>query len=228
MYYNNSMKWNMLQHYNKYQNNQDLKSATEWIWYIAIYLSLPSGSDISRYILNCERLRYIYGLPINLRYIYKRVSSLVCKLQYSKLKRQRASLLILNIMTQLNQTNKEVESHPLPISDEVDWQGCRLMCWSLVESYSALQLSSFSDLHHGHHNQLEVTLPQQIHKYNYLEVEVDIRSTNTIKHHKKIIRSDCLLTDLCIVIWISVFIFPNPSYREIQYSDVLPPLQSWE
>ena len=80
-------------------------------------------------------------------------------LSYTKLKRQRPSLLILNIMTQLNQTNKEVESHPLPISDEVDWQGCRLMCWSLVESYSALQLSSFSDLHHGHHNQLEVTLP---------------------------------------------------------------------
>ena len=205
----------MLQHYKKYQNNQELNSFTEWVRYIAIYFNLPSDYDIC------------YGLPINLQYIYKRVSSLVCKLQYSKLKRQRPSLLILNIMTQLNQTNKEVESHPLPISDEVDWQGCRLMCWSLVESYSALQLSSFSDLHHGHHIQLEVTLPQQIHKYNYLEVELAIRSTNTIKHHKKIIRSDCL-TDLCIVIWISVFIFPNPSYREIQYSDVLPPLQSWE
>ena len=187
-----------------------------------------SGDQNSNFIFEQHKKRICLGLSLGCgsaahwssgqRYI---------GLSYTKLKRQRPSLLILNIMTQLNQTNKEVESHPLPISDEVDWQGCRLMCWSLVESYSALQLSSFSDLHHGHHNQLEVTLPQQIHKYNYLEVEVAIRSTNTIKHHKKIIRSDCL-TDLCIVIWIFVFIFPNPSYREIQYSDVLPPLQSWE
>ena len=76
MYYNNSMKWNMLQHYNKYQNNQDFNSVTKWIRYIAKYLSLPSGSDISRYILNCRAIA-IYGLLINLRYIYKRVSSLV-------------------------------------------------------------------------------------------------------------------------------------------------------
>ena len=41
-----------------------------------IYLSLPSESDILRYILTC-RASAIYGLPINLRYIYKRVSSLV-------------------------------------------------------------------------------------------------------------------------------------------------------
>ena len=76
MYYNNSMKWNMLQHCNKYQNNHDLNSVTEWVRYIAIYLSLPSGSDISQYILTCQAIA-IYGLPINLRYIYKRVSSLV-------------------------------------------------------------------------------------------------------------------------------------------------------
>ena len=76
MYYNNSMTWNMLQHCDKYQNNQDLNSVTEWVWYIAIYLSLPSGSDISRYILPC-RASTIHGLPINLRYIYKRVSSLI-------------------------------------------------------------------------------------------------------------------------------------------------------
>ena len=46
MYYNNSMKWNMLQHYNKYQNNQNLNSVTEWVRYIAIYFNLPSDYDI--------------------------------------------------------------------------------------------------------------------------------------------------------------------------------------
>ena len=69
----------MLQHYNKYQNNQDLNSVTEWVQYIAIYLSMPSGSDSSRYILTCRAIA-IYGLPINLRYIYKRVSSLIATL----------------------------------------------------------------------------------------------------------------------------------------------------
>ena len=41
-----------------------------------MYLSLPSGSNISRYILTC-RASTKHGLSINLRYIYKRVSSLV-------------------------------------------------------------------------------------------------------------------------------------------------------
>ena len=66
----------MLQHCKKCLNNQDLNSVTEWVRYILIYLSLPSGSDILRYILNCRAIA-IYGLPINLRYIYKRVSSLL-------------------------------------------------------------------------------------------------------------------------------------------------------
>ena len=51
----------MLQNYNKYQNNPNLKSAD--IRYSSIYLNL-SGSDILRYIA-------INDLPINLRYIYK-------------------------------------------------------------------------------------------------------------------------------------------------------------
>ena len=59
MYNNNSTLWNMLQHSNKYQNDKGLKSATEWIRKIAIYLNLPSGSDISRYSLTCERVRYM-------------------------------------------------------------------------------------------------------------------------------------------------------------------------
>ena len=54
----------MLQHYNKYENNQDHKSATAL-----------NGSDILQYISTC-RASAIYGLPINLRYIYKRVSAL--------------------------------------------------------------------------------------------------------------------------------------------------------
>ena len=36
---------------------------------------LPSASDILRYILSCRTIA-IYDLPINLRYIYKRVSPL--------------------------------------------------------------------------------------------------------------------------------------------------------
>ena len=51
-----------MQHCNKYQNNQDL--------------SLPSGSDILPIYWSC-RASAIYDLPINLRYIYKRVSPLV-------------------------------------------------------------------------------------------------------------------------------------------------------
>ena len=39
-------------------------------------LSLPNVTDISRYIQAC-RASTIYGLPINLRYIYKRVWALV-------------------------------------------------------------------------------------------------------------------------------------------------------
>ena len=76
MYNNYSTLWNILQHNIKYQNDKGLKSATEWIRKIAIYLNLPSGSDIPRYILTCRAIA-IYGLPINLRYFYKRVSSLL-------------------------------------------------------------------------------------------------------------------------------------------------------
>ena len=54
MYYNNSMKWNMLQHYNKYQKSRyslplwmdpiycDIFGPPKWIWYIVIYFNLPS------------------------------------------------------------------------------------------------------------------------------------------------------------------------------------------
>ena len=51
-----------MQHCNKYQNNQDL--------------SLPSGSDILPIYWSC-RANAIYELPINLRYIHKRVPALV-------------------------------------------------------------------------------------------------------------------------------------------------------
>ena len=51
-----------MQHCNIYQNNQDL--------------SLPSGSDILPIYWSC-RASAIYDLPINLRYIHKRVPSLV-------------------------------------------------------------------------------------------------------------------------------------------------------
>ena len=43
-------------------------------------LSLPSGSDILRYICICQASA-IYGLPINLLHIYKRVSSLLTMLK---------------------------------------------------------------------------------------------------------------------------------------------------
>ena len=39
------------------------------------YFVLPSAFDILRYILSCQAIA-IYDLPINLRYIYKRVSPL--------------------------------------------------------------------------------------------------------------------------------------------------------
>ena len=51
-----------MQHCNKYQNNQDL--------------SLPSGSNILPIYQSC-RASAIYDLPINLRYIHKRVPALV-------------------------------------------------------------------------------------------------------------------------------------------------------
>ena len=41
-----------------------------------LILSLPSASNILRYILSCRAIA-IYDLPINLRYIYKRVLPLV-------------------------------------------------------------------------------------------------------------------------------------------------------
>ena len=44
--------------------------------YCDIYFFLPSVSDILRYILSCRAIA-IYDLPINLRYIYKRVSPLL-------------------------------------------------------------------------------------------------------------------------------------------------------
>ena len=44
--------------------------------YCDIYVVLPSAFDILRYILSCRAIA-IYDLPINLRYIYKRVSPLV-------------------------------------------------------------------------------------------------------------------------------------------------------
>ena len=45
----------------------------EWIRYISIYFNLSSEYDVS---YTC-----IHGLPINLRYIYKRVSSLIITFQ---------------------------------------------------------------------------------------------------------------------------------------------------
>ena len=51
-----------MQHCNKYQNNQNL--------------SLPSGSDILPIYWSCWASA-IYDLPINLRYIHKRVPSLI-------------------------------------------------------------------------------------------------------------------------------------------------------
>ena len=47
--------------------------------YCDIYFVLPSAFDILRYILSCRAIA-IYDLPINLRYIYKRVSPLVYRL----------------------------------------------------------------------------------------------------------------------------------------------------
>ena len=51
-----------MQHCNKYQNNQNL--------------GLPSGSNILPIYWSC-RASAIYDLPINLRYIHKRVPSLI-------------------------------------------------------------------------------------------------------------------------------------------------------
>ena len=47
--------------------------------YCDIYFVLPSAFDILRYILSCRAIA-IYDLPINLRYIYKRVSPLIAML----------------------------------------------------------------------------------------------------------------------------------------------------
>ena len=44
--------------------------------YCDIYFILPSAFDILRYILSCRAIA-IYDQPINLRYIYKRVSPLL-------------------------------------------------------------------------------------------------------------------------------------------------------
>ena len=49
--------------------------------YCDIYFVLPSAFDILRYILSCRAIA-IYDLPINLRYIYKRVSPLVSMLKW--------------------------------------------------------------------------------------------------------------------------------------------------
>ena len=51
--------------------------------YCDIYFVLPSAFDILRYILSCRAIA-IYDLPINLRYIYKRVSPLVRSLTVHK------------------------------------------------------------------------------------------------------------------------------------------------
>ena len=56
-----------MQHCNKYQNNQNL--------------GLPSGSNILPIYWSC-RASAIYDLPINLRYIHKRVPSLVVTLLF--------------------------------------------------------------------------------------------------------------------------------------------------
>ena len=45
--------------------------------YCDIHFVLPSAFDILRYILSCRAIA-IYDLPINLRYIYNRVSPLMC------------------------------------------------------------------------------------------------------------------------------------------------------
>ena len=47
--------------------------------YCDIYFVLPSAFNILRYILSCRAIA-IYVLPINLRYIYKRVSPLIVTL----------------------------------------------------------------------------------------------------------------------------------------------------
>ena len=44
--------------------------------YYDIYFVLPSAFDILRFILSCRAIA-IYDMPINLRYIYKRVSPLL-------------------------------------------------------------------------------------------------------------------------------------------------------
>ena len=51
--------------------------------YCDIYFVLPSAFDILRYILSCRAIA-IYDLPINLRYIYKRVSPLLYSLSDSE------------------------------------------------------------------------------------------------------------------------------------------------
>ena len=72
--------------------NLDIHGLTWASWvcpiYRDIYFVLPSASDILRYILSCRAIA-IYDLPINLRYIYKRVSPLEfirvpvsCHIQY--------------------------------------------------------------------------------------------------------------------------------------------------
>ena len=82
--------------------------------YCDIYFVLPSAFDILRYILSCRAIA-IYDLPINLRYIYKRVSPLV-SLFLSLLERPTGLERIEVVQSIWNQIDKTARNlfHPTP------------------------------------------------------------------------------------------------------------------
>ena len=71
--------------------------------YCDIYFILPSAFDILRYSLSCRAIA-IYDLPINLRYIYKRVSP----------------LLLRHFVVGLSEKSKKVAARSLVVHDDND------------------------------------------------------------------------------------------------------------
>ena len=65
-----------IEYYSTMHCNEVLQACRVDPIYCDIYFVLPSAFDISRYILSCRAIA-IYDLPINLRYIHKRVPSLI-------------------------------------------------------------------------------------------------------------------------------------------------------
>ena len=106
-----------MQHWNKYQNDQDL--------------SLPSGSDILPIYWSC-RASAIYDLPINLRYIDKRIPALRSTRRgwrYGRIRPCWIRLFEYPISHRRSQNRERQEWHSCLVSNYVDSSMTR---WSLL------------------------------------------------------------------------------------------------